>query len=164
MKNNIMLKRIISVLLLMFFALLVGCQYVKNDNNAQNSGSRKQAEIDETKVPDYIKDKSVIPQDIIVLQDPEELDEGKRLPYEANYRAIYYEIDAIIFNLANGEEAYKWYEEFVNDEYLKTEPQEMFLVSFIKKFNISREAFDGAVNRVIQANIKLGLDMTLEQY
>ena len=100
---------------------------------------------------------------LIVLENQESDD----YYYIRKYRITYYRIYSDFFDLLSEDElndSYSWLvqnSEQTNYGELQTE---MLLVSLVKRYNISREDFDKAVDSYIARRIKSGTDMTLEEY
>ena len=68
-------------------------------------------------------------------------------PYETTflpkYRDSYYWEPSFLFDIVDRDAAAEWYKTFVRpDRYNNAEPKEMYTVSFVKYFEISREDFD----------------------
>ena len=99
----------------------------------------------------------------IKLQDQESDDYS----FERSYRITYYRIWGEFGNLLDEkqlEDFFAWSEqESVRTNYGR-DRDEMFLVSFVKRYNIPREAFDEAVDKFIARNREWGCDMTEEEY
>ncbi|MCI8331487.1 MAG: hypothetical protein HFE78_01475 [Clostridiales bacterium] len=69
--------------------------------------------------------------------------------YLPSYRNIYYWEPTYLFDLVDRDECRSWYEEFVKPNIeTNTEPQEMYAVSFVKYFNISKEDFEICTNQL----------------
>lgn len=65
--------------------------------------------------------------------------------YMPTYRDIYYWEPTFLFDLVDRDACRAWYEECVKPNIINnTEPQEMYTVSFIKYFKISKEDFEKA--------------------
>ena len=101
----------------------------------------------------------------IKLVDINDLDEQLVPLYGFSYRLTYYQIDGYFDFLVDKDENDKWYNAITKkDIESKKEISEMFLVSFVKHFNIPRKDFDEVVERMRQACINLEQDMTDERY
>ena len=79
-----------------------------------------------------------------------------------HYRNVYYEIEGFYSALVPHEEGLAFMEPYYQTNH--EEPQEMILAAFIKYFNVPREEFDKATEKLINARISLGDDMTHEQW
>lgn len=64
------------------------------------------------------------------------------------YRNIYYWAPTFLFDLVDRDACRAWHEEVVKpNEVNNVEPQEMYIVSFVKHFKISREDFEAACEK-----------------
>jgi hypothetical protein len=83
--------------------------------------------------------------------------------YELHYRYVYYCIDGFYGLLAPSNDAVN---EFMQPFYDNNDVEDnvMLLAEFVKHFNIPREKFDEATQRLIAAIQELGEDMTDERY
>ena len=59
---------------------------------------------------------------------------------------------------------YMWSEEGAKNVNYGETQEEMLLVSFVKRYDITREEFDSAVEKFIAHNEEMGCDMTGEEY
>ena len=71
----------------------------------------------------------------------------RRMPYNFSclptYRDIYYRVPSFLLELVDRSEYYYWYSKVVQpNKDNNIEPQEMYTVSFVKYFNISKEDFE----------------------
>jgi len=82
--------------------------------------------------------------------------------YKRNYRLIYYRVPSPIVDFA-GQEGYVFLEEITAKADGKEIP-EMLLVSYVKRFNIPKETLEDMVKENVEINLRLGLDMTEEEY
>ena len=84
-------------------------------------------------------------------------------PFEMHYRWVYYEIDGYYTKLVPNKEQNEFMRRYWEaDE--NEEPPEMMLAAMVQHFNIPREEFDKATEKLIAACIGLEQDMTSELY
>lgn len=87
--------------------------------------------------------------------------------FDRKYRITYYrvwgEFSALLSEDEN-EDYMDWFDAHSEENNYGETQNEMLLVSFIKRYNISREEFDSAVEKFIANNQELGCDMTMEEY
>lgn len=109
----------------------------------------------------WVEENRVIPEvmpefvqgNMIVLSPEDAL---KKYPYNfthlPKYRDICYWYPTFLGDLViNSEEKSKWFEEVVRtDESNNTEPDELYVVSFVKRFHISKEDFEKACEERIR--------------
>ena len=95
----------------------------------------------------------------------------KCAPYETTflpkYRDIYYWEPSFLYDIVDQDAAAEWYETFVRpDRYNNAEPKEMYTVSFVKYFEISREDFERCCEqkrkRLEYLRDELGHDINIE--
>ena len=98
----------------------------------------------------------------IKLQDQKSDD----FDFERPYRLAYYYLWGEFGDLLDEEQKEDWAAYFpqlcVETNYGR-DRKEMMLVTFVKRYNIPREAFDEAVDKFIARNIERGWDMTEEE-
>ena len=99
----------------------------------------------------------------LVKLDPEEdyCDDGDGASFKRNFRLVYYRIPSPIDDFA-GQEGYDFLEEIINAS--SGELSEMFLVSYVKRFNIPKETFENMVKEIEDIQLSIGLDLTEEEY
>jgi len=86
------------------------------------------------------------------------------LPYERQYRYIYYQLESTYYLLADWHEANEFLGEYEKENPFETEISEMILVTFIKHFQIPREDFEKAVAYQWDYQKRYGVDMTSERF
>ena len=87
--------------------------------------------------------------------------------FDRQYRHTYYTIWGEFMELLSEEEMqdfYVWSEEGAKNVNYGETQEEMLLVSFVKRYDITREEFDSAVEKFIAFNQEMGWDMTGEEY
>ena len=99
----------------------------------------------------------------IELEDESYIQTLMDVDYPLHYRAVYYELDAVVENMANQEEMEVWYSEY-QKTYSKKEPDEMFYVMFIKRFNIPRTDFEEFIKDREAVYLERGTDTSDEMY
>ena len=76
------------------------------------------------------------------------------------YRFAFYNLPGQIRSLVSNEEANHWFRNIYANESLETS----IVMSFVQYFNIPREDFEGAVERLKKARISFGSDLTDEYF
>ena len=87
--------------------------------------------------------------------------------FDRKYRITYYRVWGDFMELLSEEEMQDfdvWSEEWAKNVNYGETQEEMMLVSFVKRYDITREEFDSAVEKFIAINQELGCDMTGEEY
>ena len=87
---------------------------------------------------------------------------GYEYAYEKHYREAYYYIGGSFSDLVDVYAFEQWADAYWNSHSDYVEPEEMFLVAFIKHFNIPREQFEIALEKFVHNRIAHGLDLTDE--
>ena len=111
---------------------------------------------DKTTLPTYVSGS-------IEISDTDGFQADMAVNYSPSYRQIYYVLPQELQKIVGKDVARSWIDSLGRDRF-DEEPTEMYMVSFIKHFNISKEVFEQYVEEDIQANIELGLDMKNEWY
>lgn len=128
-------------------------------NNAQQTdsstvGSSSEKNSDTVSLPEYRPGS--------IKLEPLEQDD---YDFDRKYRIAYYQINGEFAELLN-EEEYADYMVWVDDEAKKTEygktQNEMMLVSFVKRYDISRDEFDKAVKKYTDNRNEQGSDTIAE--
>jgi len=157
------MKRIIIISILILMTILLsscGNKMVKN-GSAADDGRYKTS----VSVPIEIEGEiEYATESIEVYSDEEFLNVHSSFTFTPTYRYVYYNIEGPFLGLVDYDELWKWYHELDEKDSSDEEYNEMFLVTFIKHFNISRENFNVALEILRQTNIKNGYDMTTEDF
>ena len=86
-------------------------------------------------------------------------------PYERHYRHLYYAVDGFFINIVGQETFNKWAEEVLEKKHSpQEEPSEMMLKAMIEYFEVPREEFDKALQKLYDARTHGHDDMTKEEY
>lgn len=116
-------------------------------------------EIDEAVIAEaqFVEENKAVPEVIptfvkgdMLIYDPDEIIE--QYPYGTTYtpiyRDIYYRAPSFLIDLVDRAEYDEWYNKVVQpDKENNTEPKEMYTVSFVKYFHITKEDFEQACER-----------------
>lgn len=92
----------------------------------------------------------------------EEAQKEYSFAYLPSYRKVYYSLK-MTFPWIDEDEENEWWNQDI-EKYKDKEPGEMVIVSYIKRFRISKEEFENAVERHKQRDIANGLDIKKEEY
>lgn len=112
-------------------------------------------------MPEYVTWTEYVPGTIKLV--PQKSDD---FSFERKYRYIYYGYCLHFVNLLSDEQRADWWE-FSEEDGKRTNygeyQEEMVLVTMIKRYNIPKEAFQKVVNKCVQIEQKLGLDLMCER-
>ena len=143
-------------LLLLAFML---CFLAACNGSELESTTTSQTSVESSTV-DYGSPVLTPPEKIIQI---EENDIQEVLPYERQYRYIYYRFDSIYYGLVDWDEANKFADEFLEQNPFEIEISEMFLVTFIKRFDIPKEEFERALTLDWNRGGEYMFDMAAEE-
>ncbi len=140
----------LTVFLCAFTVLLSACR-----PDAPDTPSSSEPSSTESAPPEYQTGSiKLIPQD----QDD--------FSFNRSYRLVYYQIQGEFAELLNEEEFadyMEWADQKAKEDGYGEFQNEMFLVSFIKRYNIPREKFDQAVAKYVAYCNDAGWDLSNEQ-
>ena len=102
----------------------------------------------------------ITPPDKIVKIKENDIQET--LPYERQFRVLFYGLYSPYSSLTGFEEHNKFGEKYFESHPFEIEIQEMLLVTYVKYFNIPREDFEKALEEDWQQKKEWGFDMAQE--
>lgn len=135
------MKKFILMLAILICALIAGCQSPESN---RPSGTTAPSAPPASQLPEYEPGS-------IILQ-PQDSDD---YPFERKYRITYYRLWSEFEEALSEEEKQDvgpWFEELSASVNYGETAEEMILVSFIKRYSITREEFDAAVEQFIANN------------
>jgi len=156
-----MRKFLVILLSVLLLYLCASCKATKESLCDNSISSEITTSYEETTV-DPGPPRIVPPDEIEVMpldQDP------FPVPYERQYRLVYHGIRGPYMYLVPDDDDYNDFQKNFEDANPNgIEISEMYLVTFIKRFDISREKFDKALAKDWQKRVELEWDTSLEEF
>jgi len=158
MKKNIKLFLFILFLVLSMFLLLSSCFANRKENSNQSTSQSFDPSTENVSL-------EYVPGSIKIYSEEEFEVAHDGFMFKPTYRYTYYVLEGKFSELVDDRsKVSSWLHKLDEGDDWDKEPKEMLLVTFVKHFNIQREDFEKARERMKQANLKWGFDMLTEDY